>query len=44
MAAVRPDWSRDTTGYNPRSKIIEGGGWIRVDMKIIPLLIRVTLG
>ena len=25
-------WSRDTTGYNPHSKIIEGGSWTRVEI------------
>ena len=25
-------WSRDTTGYNPRSKIIEGGSSTRVEL------------
>ena len=29
-ATVRADRSRDTTGYNPRSNIIEGGSWTRV--------------
>jgi len=28
----RAGWSRDTTGYNPRSKIIEGGSWTRVEL------------
>jgi hypothetical protein len=25
-------WSRDTIGYNPRSKIIKGGSWTRVEL------------
>ena len=29
VAAVRAGQSQDTTGYNPRSKIIEGGSWTR---------------
>ena len=27
-------WSRDTIGYNPRSKIIEGGSWTRVNPQL----------
>ena len=32
VAVVRADRSQETTGYNPRSKIIEGGSWTRVDL------------
>ena len=31
-ATVGADRSRDTTGYNPRSNIIEGGSWTRVEL------------
>ena len=37
MTAVRGDRSRNTTGYNPRSKIIEGGTWTRTDLYVIDL-------
>ena len=33
---------RDTTGYNPRSKIIEGGSWTRVE-EVQILLSRVLM-
>ena len=32
VAAIRAGRYRDTTGYNPRSKIIEGGSWTRVEL------------
>ena len=30
--ATRAGRSRDTTGYNPRPKIIEGASWTRVEL------------
>ena len=44
VAAIRAGWSRDTTGYNPRSNIIEGGSSSRVDFPYPgPAVTRTTL-
>ena len=37
IAAIRAGRSRYTTGYNPRSKIIEGGSWTRL---LLPIMSR----